>query len=461
MSLMLRRKILDRLAEWKANPDHLPLLIDGARQVGKTTAVREFSRSRYKVLYELNFLERPELISIFDGDLDPSSILTSLSVAFPDRRFEEGSTLIFLDEIQHCPNGRTALKFLARDPRFDVIASGSLLGINHAKERSFPVGYVQGMDLQPLDFEEFLWAMGISEDIIGHLRDCFERRRSVESFIHTEMLSYFTAYMMIGGMPAVVAAYAASRDYSVALAVQRDIIEGYKRDVVKYAEEPEKVKILRTFDSITSQLAKDHKKFQYSGIEKGARARSYGGALLWLKDAGIVSFCHNLSSPQLPLSGFAIDSEFKVYMNDTGLLVSMYEDGTAYRLFNGDLGLFKGAFYENVMAQSLRSMGFPLFYFSPSDSLEIDFVIVYRDRPCIVEVKSGENKKSKSLNTLMASDRYGVDQAIRLSRNNIGEKSGILSIPLYMIMFLRYEKDQPFELAGPDELRKHIDNDRL
>lgn len=454
---MLRRKITSRLLEWKNAPTRLPLLVEGARQVGKTTAVLDFAEKNYSTVYNLNFFRDPSLASIFEGSLDPSAILTKLSVAFPEIRRTDGSTLLFLDEIQHCPNGRTALKFLASDPRFDVIASGSLLGIRHPEEVSFPVGYIQRIELQPLDFEEFLWAMGIGEETLGYLAGCFEDLKPVEPFIHTSMLSYFSLYMTIGGMPAAVDSYSRFHDYSLVLGIQKDIVEGYRNDAVKYAEGSEKAKILRTFDSITSQLSKDYKKFQYSVIAKGARSNSYGGALLWLRDAGIISFCRNLSLLQLPLAGFAMEDAFKVYMNDTGLLVSMYEQGTAQKIMTGEIGLFKGAFYENIMAQCLRSQGFPLFYFSPSDSLEIDFVIAYESRPCPIEVKSGENKKSKSLNTVLKTEKYGVSNAIRFSRNNIGEAGGILSLPLYMVMFLKPDdRSDAFPSISPEEIKRHI-----
>lgn len=454
---MLKRKITTELLKWKEKENKLPLIINGQRQVGKTTSVLEFAKKYYDVIYELNFFEHPEFASIFSSSLDSDTVLNKLSLAFPSIHRSNGSMLIFLDEIQHCPNGRTALKFLANDPRFDVIASGSLLELNHSAEQSFPVGYVQHIELNPLDFEEFLWAMEVGDDIVGYLRECYEEKKAVDSFVHNTILSYFVNYMIIGGMPAVVDNYVKTNDYSIALSIQKDIIKGYKNDVVKYAEDKEKAKILRTLDSVPVQLAKNYKKFQYSLIDKSARFRSYGGSLLWLKDAGIVSFCNNISSLQFPLVGFSVDDEFKVYLNDTGLLVSMYEEGTAFRLQNGELGLFKGALYENIIAQSLRAQDIPLYYFSPSSSLEIDFVIIYEDEVCPVEVKSGENKKSKSLTTVLNTEKYNIKRAIRFSRNNVGFKDGIVSLPLYMVMFLKNnEKKELLSLPNADELRKHI-----
>ena len=240
---MLRRKITSSLLEWKNAPERLPLLVEGARQVGKTTAVLDFAEKNYRTVYNLDFFRDPSLVSIFEGSLDPSAILTKLSVAFPEIRRTDGSTLLFLDEIQHCPKGRTALKFLAADPRFDVIASGSLPGISHPEEVSFPVGYIQRIELKPLDFEEFLWAMGIGEETLGYLAGCFGDLKPVEPFIHTSMLSYFSAYMTIGGMPAAVDSYSRFHDYSLVLGIQKDIIEGYRNDAVKYAEGSEKAKI--------------------------------------------------------------------------------------------------------------------------------------------------------------------------------------------------------------------------
>lgn len=455
---MLRRKIEQELLNWKNNPSKLPLVIEGARQVGKTTSVEDFASRNYKTFYKLNFFETPEFNKIFEGNLSSDAILSRLSFAFPSMTVTEGSTLIFLDEIQHCPNARTALKFMASDSRFDVIASGSLLGINFAQIESLPVGYTQTMKMYPLDFEEFLWAMGIDETVINNLRLCYQERKPVDSFIHNKMLEYFSLYIVIGGMPAVVNSFASTHDYSQALRIQRDIVSDYKKDVVKYAESKEKTKIIRCMDSITSQLAKDYKKFQYSVVEKGSSFSKYGGALLWLRDAGIVSFCNNLSKIDFPLEAYSIDNEFKIYMNDTGLLVSMYGGNTAQKIMEGDIGIFKGAFYENIMAICLSECGHKLFYFSPSDTLEIDFVIIYKGKPCIVEVKSGENTKSKSLNTVLSTPKYNVSSAIRLSRKNIGEEGNILSLPLYMAMFLKEETNCSWtsSITSPEEVKNHL-----
>lgn len=433
---MLRRKIEKLLEGWKKKKDKLPLVVEGMRQVGKTTSIRMFAQKHYQTIYEINFFEHPELKAIFDGALDLDTILKNLSFAFPSIRFSEGSTLLFLDEIQDAPKARTSLKFLARDRRFDVIASGSLLGINYSEVPSFPVGYTESINMTGLDFEEYLWAIGIGEELIDVLRASFDHFSPVDPFIHDRMLMLFSEYIVVGGMPAVVASYAEHRDYNRVLSIQRSIVSDFRRDIAKYADPDEKTKIASIFSSLPRQLAKDYKKFQYSAVEKGSGARKYGGALFWLRDAGIVSFCNNLSRLELPLSGFKIENEFKVYLNDTGLLVSMYEDGTAARIISGELGIFKGAIYENIIAETLMKNGFPLFYFSPSSHLEIDFIISHSDALTLLEVKSGENTKSKSLKSTLGNPKYQIERAIRFSRRNVGKEEGIVSYPLYMAFML-------------------------
>ena len=433
---MLDRKIYSKLEEWKEREDKLPLVIKGARQVGKTTSILEFAKRHYKAIYDLNFFRSPSLMTIFDGDLDSDTILTKLSFRFPDIRFSEGNTLIFLDEMQHCPQARTALKFLANDSRFDVIATGSLLGINYKETESFPVGYTEEIEMMSLDFEEFLWAMGIADSTIEKIRQSFKSRTKVDSFFHESFMGLFKLYIVIGGMPAVVASYVKNKDYSRALKLQRGIIADYKNDIVKYADNMEKQKILSCFSSITTQLSKDYKKFQYSIVEKKAGARKYGRALNWLRDAGIISFCYNLSRPELPLEAFRIETEFKVYMNDTGLLISMYEDSTADSILNGNLGIFKGAIYENIIAECLRKNDRWLYYFSPSSQKEIDFILNIRGEVIALEVKSGGNTKSKSVKSLINDSSYNVKKGIRLSGKNVGDDPVIESYPLYMAFLL-------------------------
>lgn len=433
---MLRRKIDKQLEEWKNREDKLPLIVKGARQVGKTTSIVEFANNHYKTIYHINFFMRPSLAEIFSGDLDADTILTKLSFRFPSLRFSEGNTLIFLDEIQHCPQARTALKFLANDSRFDVVASGSLLGINYKDTESFPVGYTEELELMSLDFEEFLWANDIADNIIEKVRDSFENRTTMDPFFHKSLMDLFKLYIVIGGMPAAVSSYMKYKNYQKVLRIQRGIIADYKNDIVKYASKADKQKIVSCFNSITTQLSKDYKKFQFSVVEKKSGARKYGGALNWLKDAGIISFCYNLSRLELPLEAFKIESEFKVYMNDTGLLISMYEDSTADSIMNGNLGLFKGAIYENIVAECLRKSGHWLYYYAPTPEKEIDFILNDDGKVLPLEVKAGENTRSRSLKSLLADSKYSIERCIRLSAKNIGDDEKIAPYPLYMAFLL-------------------------
>lgn len=433
---MLRRKIDKQLEEWKCREDKLPLVVKGARQVGKTTSILEFAKNHYKTIYHLNFFMRPTLAEIFNDDLDADTILAKLSFKFPSLTFYEGETLIFLDEIQHCPQARTALKFLAKDSRFDVIASGSLVGINYKDTESFPVGYTEELEMMSLDFEEFLWANNISDNLISKVKESYKERTPMDSFYHSSLLELFRLYIVVGGMPAAVSSYVKYKNYQRVLKIQRGIIADYKNDIVKYAAESDKQKILSCFNSVTTQLAKDYKKFQFSVVEKKSGARKYGGALNWLKDAGIISFCFNLSRLELPLEAFKIESEFKVYMNDTGLLISMYENSTADGIMNGNLGLFKGAIYENIVAECLRKSGHWLYYYAPTSEKEIDFILNDYGKVVPLEVKAGENTRSRSLNALIGDAKYNIDRCIRLSAKNTGDDEKILSYPLYMAFLL-------------------------
>lgn len=433
---MIERKIEQKLLAWKQQELKLPLVIKGARQVGKTTSVMEFAKKHYETVYELNFYKNPSIASIFDEDLDADTILTKISFKFPTHIFQKGKTLLFLDEIQACPKARTALKFLAKDPRFDVIATGSLLGINYEDVASFPVGFTEEIEMMGLDFEEFLWAKGVDKNAIELLKKAFKEKSPIDSFYHTFFLNLFKEYIVIGGMPAVVDTYCKTNDYARALRMQRGIIADYKNDVIKYAHSSDKQKILDCFSSITTQLAKDYKKFQYSIVKEKAGARQYGGALNWLKDAGIISFCYNLSRPEVPLEAFKIQGEFKVYMNDTGLLISMYEDNTADMIFSGNMGIFKGAIYENIIAECFRKSGKWLYYFAPSSQTEIDFVLNIDGEACLVEVKSADNTKSKSLKSILSNEKYSIKKAIRLSAKNVGDDPKIEALPLYMAFLL-------------------------
>jgi len=435
--MMLKRKIINDLIKWKNNKEKKPLIVEGARQVGKTYIIEKFAKENYSSFLEINFLKRPDLNSIFEGNLEPSEIYSRINLRIPEFVLKPHETLIFLDEIQKCPEAITALKFLAEDGSYDIICSGSILGIGYARASSFPVGYVERLNMYPLDFEEFLWAMGMKEESISYIKTFFDNKKQIDDGLHTSMMDYFKNYIVIGGMPEVVEKFIDGKNYQEAFSKQREIIEDYREDIVKYAEKDEKSKIRACFDSIPKQLAKENKKFQYKLVEPKATYEKYYGALQWLADAGVISFCYNISKPELPLEGFARQEIFKVYMNDTGLLISMLGDNEIpAKIMSGDLGIYKGAIYENIIAQIFTSQGRKLYYFNYNGTLEIDFFISYKGNATAIEVKAADNTKSKSLDSVIKN--WGVKQGIKLSSKNLGStKEHIENIPLYMSIFLK------------------------
>ena len=431
---MLKRKIMDQLVEWKKEKNKNVLLVTGARQVGKTFIIKEFANQYYDNYIYINFIEKPEYITIFEGNLDATTIQKQISLRIKNAGFIEGNTLIIFDEIQACQNAITALKFLNEDKRFDYIASGSLLGIAYKRVSSFPVGSIKRIELKSLDFEEYLWAIGINEDTILYLKEFFDNKKTIPDGMHKQMMSYFKEYIVVGGMPAVVQDFVNNHNFQRVLEIQRNIIEDYKDDIVKYANAKEKSKIRACFESIPKHLAKDYKKFRYSLVEKGATAEKYAGSLEWLYDAGIINFCYNLSHPELPFAGNAKENVLKVYMRDTGLLIAMLEDGSQLEIIDGNLGIYKGAIYENIIADIFTKLNKKLYYFEYNSTLEIDFFIRYNNLATAVEVKSADNTKSKSLQSVI--NNYDVKNAIRLSSKNLGSSNNIISLPLYMSIFL-------------------------
>lgn len=437
---MLKRKIEQKLIEWKHTPAHKPLLIKGCRQCGKTYSVLDFAKKNYKHVVYLNFFENPDYVSVFAGSLEVDHIIMLLSALLgKEAIFEAGETVLILDEIQECPEARTALKFFRIDGRFDVIGTGSLLGVKgYGKEpRSIPVGSETVIDMYPLDFEEFLWANGISEDIIILLEQHLLQETPVPEALHHRMKQLLLQYTVVGGMPDVVQTFINSRQMGEVLQMQRDIVRSYEDDMVKYAERNDKSRIRECFQSIPKQLSKENKKFQYSIIKKGSTASQYAGSLQWIEDAGIISRCYNLSITELPLDGNAEETVFKVYMRDCGLFVGMLEDGTQYDILQGNLQGYKGAIFENLIADIFAKMGRKLYYFHKDSGLEVDFVIRYKGECTLVEVKAttGNTKSTKTI--LQQPERYHVNSAIKLGDYNIGRTGQILTLPLYMAFLLR------------------------
>lgn len=431
---MLKRKISQEFFAWKQNPERMCLLVKGARQVGKTYSIRQFAKESYRYFVELNFVENPAYGAIFDGDLDVETLMKQISLRVSGAELIPGETLLFLDEIQLCPRARAALKFLAADKRFDVIASGSMLGINYKDVPSYPVGYVDQLEMHSLDFEEFLWASGVKPESIADIHGYYERGEAVPMAMHERMMELFKEYIVIGGMPRVVQEFVSSHNFANAFRLQKGIINDYMDDIGKYAEGTEKTKARACFLSIPKHLAKDYKKFRYSLVEKGGSARKFGGSLMWLYDAGIINFCYNLGAPELPLEGNAQSDMFKVYMRDTGLLMAMLEEGSQEDIIDGHLGIYKGAVYENIIADIFTKSGKKLYYYEKNQQLEIDFFIRRNRVATAVEVKSADNTKSKSLQAVM--QHRGVKSGMKLSAKNIVEKGAVEHYPLYMAMFL-------------------------
>jgi len=431
---MLKRKIYDDLMRWKADEGKRSLLVKGARQVGKTFIIEKFARENYKYFTLINFVQNPTYKTIFDGDLDTESLIKQISLRVPDAELIPGETLLFLDEIQDCPRARAALKFLAQDKRFDVIASGSMLGINYKDVPSYPVGYVDHLEMYSLSFEEFLWANSVSPDSIADIREYYDQKKPVPSAMHDRMMELFKEYIVVGGMPGAVNEFVNTHNFANVTKIQKAIITDYIDDIAKYAEGAEKAKARACFLSIPKHLSKDYKKFQYSIVERGGTSRKYGGSLMWLYDAQIINFCHNLSTPELPLEGNARSDAFKVYMRDTGLLMAMLEDGSQEDIIDGNLGIYKGAIYENIIADIFSKSGKKLYYFEKDNKLEIDFFIRRNRVATAIEVKSADNTKSKSMDAVIK--KYGVKHGIKLSAKNTGGTEHFDSLPLYMAMFL-------------------------
>ena len=443
---MLKRKIENILSEWKEDTERKPLVIKGIRQCGKTFSVQKFARSNYQHSIYVNFVEKPDLKLAFYGSKTVDNIVMNLSTMIEGAVFAPGKTCLILDELQECPEARTALKFFKTDGRYDVICTGSLLGVKGygskkkskepEKGTSVPVGYETIVEMYPLDFEEFLWANGISDDIVALLKNALETETPVSAAIHKRMSDLLLQYAVVGGMPEAVNVFLATHDIGRVIKVQRGIIDEYKDDMIKYADEEDQSRIRECFESIPAQLARENKKFTYSIIRSNARASQYQGSLQWIEDAGIIRRCYNLSITELPLDGNAIKDSFKVYMADIGLLVSMLEEGTAWSIMQGNMHSYKGAIFENLVADILGKMGRKLYYFKKNSGLEIDFVIRYMGECCPVECKASTGN-TKSLKTILKHpEHYHVTHAIKLGDYNIGISNSILTLPLYMTFML-------------------------
>lgn len=436
---MLKRKIEAVLKEWKETKDHKPLILKGCRQCGKTFSVRRFARENYAHEIYLNFYENKSYTSIFSGSLEVDHLTMLLTALLGPRAvFEPGKTVLILDEIQECPEARTALKFFAMDGRYDVIGTGSLLGVRGYGDRrvSVPVGYEQVEEMYPMDLEEFLWAAGIDPNVIRYLEECLENEVPVTDALHQKLRQLLLQYAVVGGMPEAVQTFVDTHQMNAVLRLQRNILADYEEDMVKYADKRDKSHIRECFRSIPRQLSKENKKFQYSVVQKGASASRFAGSLQWIEDAGIIRRCYNLSLPELPLDGNAIQDVFKVYMTDTGLLTAMLEDGTQYDVLQGDLYGYKGAIFENLAADILTKMGRELYYYHKDSGLEIDFVLRYKGQSTLLEVKASTGNIKSARTILNHPEKYHVGGAVKLGDYNVGRSGKVLTLPFYMAFLL-------------------------
>ena len=455
---MLKRKIEDVLVQWKSTDGHKPLVIMGIRQCGKTFIARHFAAANYQNVIYINFIKQPDRINAFLGSKDVNDILLNLSAQIQGVTFIPGDTCFIFDEIQECPEARTSLKFFKEDGRFDVIATGSLLGVQgygdekkkqHRKLvgqkepgiNSVPVGSEEIIEMYPLDFEEFLWAKGVNKEVIEALRRFCREEAPVPSGIHVAMKNLLNLYVAIGGLPEPINAYLKTNNMNEVSKAHKSILKEYRDDMVKYAPEKDKPHIRECFNSIPKQLAKDNKKFQYNKVKPGGRSETYMGSLQWLEDAGIICRCYNTNITGLPMEGNAKDNVFKVYTADIGLLIEMLGPGTRADIIQGNLGGFKGAIYENLMADTLHKKAQNLYYFQKDSGLELDFLVRINGECIPLEVKA-KTAQAKSVKTVLAHpEKYHVKHIIKFGDYNIGRDGQLLTLPNYMQFLLDLEPE--------------------
>jgi len=432
---MLKRKIYDKLLSWKNTKDKKCLLIKGARQVGKTFIVEQFGRTEYKNYVYLNFYVQPAWKTIFAAGLNAEEIFRRIMTLEPSYHIEAGATLLFMDEIQECAEARAAIKFLILDGRADVVASGSMLGINYKKVTSIPVGYEEQVDMYALDFEEFLWAMGRKEELVSYLKEYFVQREEVPTAINELYSSLLRQYMAVGGMPEAVNIYLKTHNLGDVNRIQTNILRDYYDDIRKYATIPERQKIADCYRSLTVQLAKEYTKFQYKDVKKGARASTYANSINWLEDAGLVCKCHNMTVPEFPMLAYIKLDQFKLYATDIGLLTAMYGLNLQLAIVRNEFkGTVKGGIYENLIFDMLNKRGIKVQYYrNENNTQEIEFFKEEDNQVVAIEVKS---KKGATVSLNRYIEEYKPQIVYKLSDGNVGMEGVKVTMPHYMAMFL-------------------------
>lgn len=436
--MYLRRKIDDYLLAWRNREDKLPLIVKGARQIGKTESIFHFAQKNYENIVSINFVLEPKYKTILSDGYGVNEIIKNISLLDPSKKFIQGKTLIIFDELQEVPDIATSLKAFKLDGRFDVICSGSLLGINYKKIHSNSVGYKTDYEMFSMDFEEFLWAKGYTEI---HIDNLLKHMQDGVPFSDTELAVYkklFLDFCVLGGMPAVVKKYIETGTFSETLEIQRQIQLDYEEDIRKYAEGLDQTKIVSVYRNVPAQLAKENKKFQLSKIDKKARSREYMGCITWLEDAGVISICYCLNYPELPLKGNYDESKYKIYYPDTGLLIaSLDEEAQEDLRANKNLGVYKGALYENFVAEAFIKQGLGLYYYKKESATLEDFFVRTKDELVPVEVKANNNR-SRFLRKLISSDSYSdIHWGIKLADSNVGIEDGICTFPYFCTFLLK------------------------
>ena len=446
---MFKRKIYNQLLNWKNQQSHKPLIIKGLRQIGKTTIVTKFANENYESVIILDFRKDLSLHKIFDGDFDIDEIIFSLSLKYKTAKFIPYKTVLIFDELQDCPNARSSLKYFALDGRYDIICTGSLLGIKnyritHKQSRGIPVGFEEIIEMKPMDFEEFLWANSINQEIIDNLYKSIRENAKINDFIHEKMLDLFNKYICVGGMPEVVDTYIKTNNFNEVRKVQKRILMSFESDFGTHlddnydivTDDNARAKILATFNSIPNQLAKDNQKFQYSVISKNAKGREYKSSIEWLENYGLISRCYNLTLPEIPFEFFEVEETFKIYLNDSGLYLAMLEDNIPDLIINSKLKIAKGAIYENVVAETFSKLGRKLFYYRKSSGLEVDFITEYNSKAVLVEVKTRNGHAKAAKEILENKEKYNINTLIKLTANNVSRSQNVLNYPYYLTSFL-------------------------
>lgn len=452
MDITFKRKITADLEKWKASDGHCPLLLKGLRQVGKTTIVKDFAKKNYENVFFLDLRKDKSLHEIFEGDFDIDNITLSISASpkvirlRPNSKMVPGKTIIIFDEIQDCADARSSLRYFKEDGRYDVIATGSMLGLkgyNQAPSRGIPVGSEELLTMNAMDFEEFCWALDIPADTISCLKGCFESGKHIPPAIHTLMLETVRKYMCVGGLPEVVRTFLSTNDIMLTRRVQKNLIATYQSDFGTHLNRDgeivvdplEQAYINEVFSSIPRQLAKENGKFMYATVSKTAKGRTHADAIAWLRDYGLIDICHNLRTIDSPLDLFAIEDQFKIYLADIGLMMAVLDEDTPFAVLHESLYVGKGPIYENLVAETLHKLRKPYYYLTKSSGLEVDFVAKLFGGIAILEVKARDGN-AKSSRMVLDNPNYHVDRVIKLSSQDIGIIDNFTTMPYYLPCFV-------------------------